>query len=88
MRVKTESRGFSVNGQMLVGRSAVVGHCARGFSSAQLAFAKTAVPKLFPKPFAAPELDPRLAIEGLVVAVGCTMLWWKRFRLRQRHVAS
>lgn len=36
-----------------------------------------------PKPLAAPELDPRLAIEGLAVAAGCVALWWERFRGRR-----
>lgn len=50
--------------------------------SAHLAFAMTAPLPLPPKPFAAPELDPRLAIEGLSVAAGCAVLWWERFRHR------
>jgi hypothetical protein len=37
-------------------------------------------PLPLPKPIGAPELDPRLAIEGLAVAAGCAVLWWERFR--------
>jgi hypothetical protein len=33
-----------------------------------------------PRPFAAPEIDPRLAIEGLAVAAGCAVLLWERIR--------
>jgi hypothetical protein len=48
-----------------------------------LALPSTAIPLPplpLPKPLGAPELDPRLAIEGLAVAAGCAALWWERFR--------
>ena len=43
------------------------------FVSAHIAFAAPLYVRP-PKPFAAPELDPRVAIEGLSVAAGCAVL--------------
>jgi hypothetical protein len=47
----------------------------------QLAFAK---PHLGVRPdFDAPEIDPRLAIEGLALVGGATVLLWERIRRRR-----
>ena len=48
---------------------------------AQLAFAK---PHLGVRPdFDAPEIDPKLAIEGLVLVGGAAALLWERIRRRR-----
>ena len=47
----------------------------------QMAFAK---PHLGVRPdFDAPEIDPRLAIEGLALAGGAAVLLWERIRRRR-----
>lgn len=51
---------------------------------ARAAFASpptTAVPR--PRPVSAPEIDPRLAFEGLALAGGCAIIVWERVRRRR-----
>ena len=41
----------------------------------------SAVPR--PRPVSAPEIDPRLALEGLALAGGCAIIVWKRVRRKR-----
>jgi len=41
-------------------------------------------PRHDPRPFTAPEIDPRLTIEGLALAGGAAALIWERIRRRRR----
>jgi len=41
-------------------------------------------PRHEPHPYSAPEIDPKLAIEGLALAGGSLALIWERIRRRRR----
>jgi hypothetical protein len=40
-------------------------------------------PKQYPKPFDAPEMDPKLAVEGIALAGAAAVLLWERIKRRR-----